>query len=215
MARDEAVAAGFAGFPPEAFEFYEDLEADCSKAFWDAHKAQYDTHVRAPMAALMGELAEEFGTAKIFRPYRDVRFSHDKSPYKTHQGAYVPTAPRAGFYAEISAPGFLTGGGFYGADAAALRRLRTRIAGPAGTRLTAIVSDLAGRGWTLAGETVKTAPRGFAADHERIDLLRHKTMSMRRGIPDDVVTSGGLSEQVRSDWRELRPLVEWLSESLR
>ena len=86
--RTEA-AVSFEGFPDEGLVFYEGLEADNSKTYWTQHKADYDAHVRAPLLALLDELAPEFGTAKVFRPYRDVRFSNDKTPYKTHQGAVV------------------------------------------------------------------------------------------------------------------------------
>ena len=83
----------FDGFPEAALDFYDDLEIDNSKVFWEAHKDTYATAVRAPMTDLMAELADEFGAAKIFRPHRDVRFSKDKTPYKTHQGAFIATAP--------------------------------------------------------------------------------------------------------------------------
>src|ERR1051325_11884594 len=73
----------FRGWPAEALEFYEGLEADNSKTYWTAHKTVYDEKVHAPMLALLAELEPEFGAGKIFRPYRDVRFSADKSPYKT------------------------------------------------------------------------------------------------------------------------------------
>ena len=77
----------FEGWPEEALEFYEGLAADNSKAYWTEHKAVYEDKVLRPMTELVEELAAEFGEAKIFRPYRDVRFSPDKSPYKTHIGA--------------------------------------------------------------------------------------------------------------------------------
>ena len=204
----------FTGFPPAAFEFYEDLEEDNSKTFWAARKEQYDRAVRAPMTALTDALREEFGPVKIFRPYRDVRFARDKTPYKTHQGAYVATAPGTGWYAEIAAPGFRTGGGFYRADAEGLKRLRGRIAGPQGERLAAIVRALDKNGWAVGGEQLKTVPRGFETDHPRIDLLRHKSLSVSRVVDEQLVLSGRLLERVRADWRELRPLVDWLTETL-
>jgi uncharacterized protein (DUF2461 family) len=74
----------FEGFPAEAFEFYERLKADNSRTFWDAHKDDYQRLVREPVIALTAELEAEFGPASVFRPYRDTRFSADKSPYKTH-----------------------------------------------------------------------------------------------------------------------------------
>ena len=73
----------FKGWPVEALEFYEGLEADNSKVYWTEHKDTYTTAVHGPMAALLSDLADEFGEGRIFRPYRDVRFSADKSPYKT------------------------------------------------------------------------------------------------------------------------------------
>ena len=88
----------FNGFPVSALDFYDDLELDNTKSFWETHKHIYQASVRAPMVALTEALADEFGTAKIFRPYRDVRFSKDKTPYKTHQGAFVVASPATGWY---------------------------------------------------------------------------------------------------------------------
>ena len=78
----------FRGWPAEALEFYEGLEADNSKAYWTSHKAVYQEQVLRPMEELLEDLVSEFGSSKIFRPYRDIRFSNDKTPYKTHIGAY-------------------------------------------------------------------------------------------------------------------------------
>lgn len=105
------VLAMFTGIPDAAFEFYERLAMDNSREFWLAHKSSYDNDVRAPIEALCAKLAPEFDEAKVFRPNRDVRFSADKSPYKTHQGAYVPAGPALGWYLEISADGFRVGAG--------------------------------------------------------------------------------------------------------
>ncbi len=79
----------FSGFADEAFTFYEGLLADNSKPYWTSHKEIYERHVRAPLTELCAELEEEFGAVKLFRPYRDVRFSKDKTPYKTHQGGHT------------------------------------------------------------------------------------------------------------------------------
>jgi uncharacterized protein (DUF2461 family) len=70
----------FHGFPEAALDFYDDLEMDNTKSFWEAHKTVWTESVKAPMAALTDALAAEFGTAKVFRPYRDVRFAKEKSP---------------------------------------------------------------------------------------------------------------------------------------
>lgn len=201
----------FSGIPHDATDFYAELEADNSTGFWQANKERYEANVRAPMTALLAALEEEFGPGKIFRPNRDVRFSHDKSPYKTHQGAYVAAGTRSGWYAEVSADGFRLGGGCYAMDSAVLAAYRKDVDGPRGARLERIVADLGGAGWEIAGERVKTAPRGWPKDHERIELLRHKTLSAMRWIEDgDIVTAAALVDQVRADWRAVRPLVEWL-----
>jgi len=203
----------FTGFPVAALDFYDDLEVDNTKSFWEAHKGVYAEAVKAPMEALAGALADEFGTAKIFRPYRDVRFAKDKTPYKTHQGAYVAAAPATGWYVEISARGVRTGAGFYDATSHALARLRSSIADDrTGPQLKRLVSEAMSAGYTIGGETLKTTPRGFPADHPRIDLLRHKSLSLGRVIGfEPVVHTPDLLDLVRDDWRRLRPFVEWVA----
>jgi uncharacterized protein (TIGR02453 family) len=203
----------FAGFPVAALDFYEDLEVDNSKTFWTAHKDTYDTCVKTPMDALCAELAEEFGAAKMFRPYRDVRFSKDKTPYKTHQGAYIPTGAATGWYVQLSARGVMTGGGFYDADSARLGRVRDAIdADASGAALARIVATLTDAGWELGGDTLKTAPRGFDTDHPRIGLLRHKSVIFTRqhGF-EPVIHTPDLVGVVRADWSELRPFIEWVA----
>jgi uncharacterized protein (TIGR02453 family) len=202
----------FAGFPVAALDFYDDLELDNTRSFWTAHKHVYDEAVRAPMVALTEALAEEFGPAKVFRPYRDVRFSKDKTPYKDHQGAFVAAAPATGWYVEVGAPGVRVGAGFYHAAPERLAAFRAAIAHDrTGPELERILRGLERRGWTRSGDCVKTAPRGWPADHPRIDLLRHKSLAMSRSYGfDDLVHRPELLDEVRRDWRAARPLVEWV-----
>src|SRR5699024_6430568 len=151
----------FTGFPEAALDFYDDLEMDNSRTFFQAHRHIYDTAVLAPMRALTDLLADEFGPAKIYRPHRDLRFSKDKSPYKTHQGAVVPTAPSAGYYVEVSAAGVRVAGGFYHAEPDRLAALRTAIDHELyGPELERIVAALTADGFVLGGDRLKTAPRG-------------------------------------------------------
>lgn len=202
----------FTGIPAAAFDFYDDLEADNSKTFWEAHKQIYQDAVRTPMTELLAELSGEFGEAKLFRPYRDVRFSRDKTPYKTHQGAYIPVASATGWYLQLGASGFLVGAGFYDAPPARLAAIRQAIAGPDGASLQRIVTGLVDSGWTLGGDTVKTTPRGYDAAHERIELLRHKTISLSKNYGfDQVIAQPALPKEVAADWRRARPLLDWLS----
>jgi uncharacterized protein (TIGR02453 family) len=205
--------AEFEGFPEAALDFYDDLELDNSKAYWDAHKKVYVEAVQQPLKALMADLADEFGTAKIFRPNRDVRFAKDKSPYKTHQGAYVPTGPATGWYFQIAAPGAMVGAGFYEASGARLAALREAIDDKRlGARLEKVIADLEALGWVIGGETLKTAPRGYDVEHPRIALLRHKTLTITKTYGfEKIIHSPKLVDRVRSDWREARPLLDWLA----
>lgn len=205
----------FQGFPAAALDFYDDLENDNSKAFWEAHRSIYDGAVKAPMLELAEALEEEFGPAKIFRPNRDVRFSKDKSPYKTHQGMYVPVAEATGWYFQLSAAGVMVGVGFYDASPARLTLLRKVIDGADGATLARLVEKMTADGWALGGETVKTAPRGYSVDHPRIELLRHKSMTLSKSYGfAPVVHSAKLLDRVRDDWNAGRPFVEWLSAHL-
>lgn len=85
----------FKGIPADAFDFFEELAADNNKAWWTENKARYESNVRGPVEALLTDVEKEFGPAKIFRPYRDTRFSKDKTPYKTN---LVLRAPAASLY---------------------------------------------------------------------------------------------------------------------
>jgi uncharacterized protein (TIGR02453 family) len=204
---------GFTGFPVAALDFYDDLEMDNTKSFWAEHKGVYESNVRAPMTALVAELEAEFGAAKVFRPYRDVRFAKDKTPYKTHQGAFVAVAPRTGWYVQVSAGGVRTSAGFYDADGPQLAAYRTAVDEVRrGTELEGILADLAAAGYAISGEQLKTAPRGYDREHPRIGLLRHKQLFAGREIGfEPVVHTPELLDLVRDDWRATRPLVEWLA----
>lgn len=204
----------FTGFPEAALDFYDDLEIDNSKVFWETNKEVYRDSVAAPMTALMADLADEFGTAKIFRPYRDVRFSKDKTPYKTHQGAFVGVGPATGYYVQIGAPGVRVGSGFYEADAERLARFRRAIDDDLhGAELERIIATLQRKGWEIGGDRLKTAPRGWAKDHPRIELLRHRSLTVGRDYGfDEVIHSAELVERVRRDWRETRQLLNWLTQ---
>ena len=206
----------FTGFPVAALDFYDDLEMDNTKSFWAAHKATYDSAVKAPMTALVTALEAEFGPAKIFRPYRDVRFAKDKTPYKTHQGAYVAVGPATGWYVQVGAPGVRVGAGFYDADSARLAAFRSSVADDrTGPELEKLLRTLTKGGWTVGGEQLKTSPRGYTADHPRIELLRHKSLSVGRDYGfEPVIHTPELLDKVRADWRAARPFVEWVTARL-
>jgi len=111
----------FHGIPVAALDFYEDLEADNTKSFWNSHKQVYDQSVRAPIEELAAALAPAFGPGKLFRPYRDVRFAKDKTPYKTHQGVWFGESAR---YLHVSAAGlFVAGWRFLRGNAALMQNM--------------------------------------------------------------------------------------------
>jgi uncharacterized protein (TIGR02453 family) len=208
----------FEGFPDEGLVFYEGLEADNSKTYWTRHKADYEAHVRGPLLALLEELAPEFGTAKVFRPYRDVRFSNDKTPYKTHQGAVVsPEGQGAGgWYLQISAEGLSVSGGAWRLESDQVDRLRRAVADDVqGPRLQAEVDRLTKAGFGINGERLTRVPAGYPADSPRAELLRHKSVhATRRWDPADWLHERRALDEVKNAWREMQPLNVWLADNV-
>ena len=203
-----------AGIPADAVAFYAELEADNTKNWWTANKERYDRSVREPVEALTEALAEEFGEARIFRPYRDVRFSVDKTPYKTEQGAIASAPGGAGYYLRIGSDGLVTGGGYMHGMPDQVTRYRAALdADTSGEDLVDIVDTLRRKGFQIGGEILATRPKGVAADHPRLELLRHKSLIAwrDRGTPAWLST-GSVVRYVRDDWRAIRPVVEWIGE---
>ena len=208
----------FTGFPDEGLVFYEGLEADNTKTFWTAHRSEYESFVRAPMLALLEEVSGEFGTAKVFRPYRDVRFSHDKTPYKTHQGAVVtPEGRGAGsWYVQISADGLMVAGGSWRLESDQVARYRRAVADPVqGVRLEGEVERLRAAGWDIDGDRLVRVPAGYSADDDRIELLKHKALhASRRWTPEDWLQTPEVLDRVRTSWRDLATLNAWLADNV-
>ncbi len=198
----------FTGFSDDAFEFYEGLRADNSKTYWTAHKHIYEAEVRAPMQALLDTLAPRFGaTTKLFRPYRDVRFSADKSPYKTGQGGVLTVASGIGYWLQINADGVYIGGGFFARDRDQTNRFRTSVDDDTlGRQLESVLAKLTKAGYEIGGAQVKSRPRGVAADHPRLELMRREHVTVSRSVEAaDALTV----ETVASHWKRVTPLVEW------
>ena len=147
----------FSGFDRDVLAFYAELRADNTKDWWTANKARYERHVHEPMLRLAADLEDEFGEMKIFRPYRDVRFSADKSPYKLHIG--MVTAARPAHYLHLSEEGLLTGGGVYEVPPAALARFRERVDDEASARVPRVrLAALDAREFELIDATALCAP---------------------------------------------------------
>lgn len=206
----------FQGFPAEAFAFYQRLEADNSRSFWDANKSGYQEYVREPVLALVDELEVEFGPATVFRPQRDIRFSSDKSPYKNYQGAFVERFPGTGWYVQVSADGLTASGGFHNHAPDQVERYRRAVdSGHSGNKLAAIVAGLRDNGLSIGGDRVKTRPRGVPADHPRIELLRHRSLTAGRHWPaGPLLQDEGALSLVQQTWQQLIPLCDWLDEHI-
>ena len=129
---------------------------------------------KAPLDALLAELAPEFGAAKVFRPYRDVRFSKDKTPYKTHAAAVVEED--GSLYVQLGADGLFVGGGYWHTQSDQVQRLRAAVDDDlSGRQLQAVLDGLAG--WEVMGERLKRIPKPYSPDHPRADLLLHKSLA--------------------------------------
>ena len=212
-ARSDTVSAAFSGIPAEAFDFYAELAANNTRAWWLEHKADYERYVRGPLTALLAGLADEFGAAHLFRPYRDTRFSKDQPPLKEHQGGFVGAEDAIGYYVEISAAGVLVAGGWYAAQGQQTARYRAAVAEGNAAHLRGLIAALRAQDWAVDGKPLKTRPRGIAADHPDLDLLRFRVLTSARKY--DVQPWMGTAEaagRVRADWRQLRPLVDWLAD---
>jgi len=199
----------FSGFGDGAVEFYDGLLADNSKAYWTDQREVYEEHVKAPMVALLTDLEPEFGAGKVFRPYRDVRFSKDKTPYKTACGGFAPP-----FYVQVGPEGLLAAVGYYGMASDQLARFRTAVdEDRRGGELEKILAAAEEAGLSVGGEQLKTRPKGTDPEHPRLDLLRRKgLMVARRWPPDDALHERTCLTRVQKVWRAGRPLAEWLAD---
>ncbi len=204
----------FTGFPDEAFTFFERLAADNSRTFWQANKATYEQAIRVPMLALLNELAE-FGPFNVFRPYRDVRFAKDKTPYKENIGAYGESDGGAGYYVHLSSSEMLAGSGYYDMAADQLERFRRAVDNNAGgEKLASLCVEAEKRGLTLgAMSELKTAPRGYAKDHPRIAILRRKGLIASKSWPlAKWMHTKEVVSRVRDAWLAGAEVNQWLNQ---
>jgi len=200
----------FSGWSEEALDFYDGLAADNSKSYWTEHKATYDQKILRPMTELTEELAPEFGEPKIFRPYRDVRFSADKSPYKNHIGAVIGGTG----YVQLSAEGLGAGAGMWQMESDHLERYRQAVAsGGPGAELEQIIARIEKADIAVHGHSVlKSAPRGYPADHPRIVLLRYKGLTAWKQWPvEPWLETAAAKGHLISFFRTVQPLCAWLT----
>ena len=204
----------FTGFPVEAFEFYDALDANNTRPWWQEHKAQYEQFVKGPLLDLMADLESEFGAPHVYRPYRDARFSKDKTPLKDHQGAVVQLEDAVAYYVQVSSSGLMVAGGWYTPLGAQVHRFREAVDSPRGAVLESLLPRLRRR-FTVEGNPLKTKPKGYDLDHPRIDLLRMRSVTVSRTYePEAWLATRKAFTAVRDDWRAMRPMIEWLADNV-
>lgn len=228
----------FSGFPPDALRFLRALARHNARDWFEEHRGRYDTAVLAPMRALVEEMdarlagfaPEITGSPKrsIFRIHRDIRFSNDKTPYKTHAaalfyhrdvggaGAAGRTMQAAGFYFQIQPGNSFIGGGIWMPPTPTLKALRAAIVDDPDA-LRAVLGGAPFRRefgeLDREGMLVRT-PRGVAADAPGAELLRFRSFTAWQPIDDGALASAALPDQVERAMRALLPLIRWANGAL-
>jgi uncharacterized protein (TIGR02453 family) len=203
------VAGKFSGWKGDFKGYFLGLRANNNKAWFVAHRKQYDEDVKAPLVALLADLEPEFGPARrIARPNRDIRFSADKSPYKLNIYADV----ERGGYVALDAEGLVAAGGRYMVDDSQLKRMRDAIAAErSGKELATIVAALRKKGYEVEGQELKRVPPPYPQDHSRGDLLRHKRLFYwKRWPPEPWIATATPLERVAEVWRDGAQLDAWM-----
>jgi uncharacterized protein (TIGR02453 family) len=213
-----AVSKQVGAFTAKATMFFEGLERDNSKSYWTANKAVFENEIKEPMAALVESLPERFQPFKVFRMNRDIRFSPDKSPYKTQHGAAHETDGTV-YYLHLDARGLMAACGAYMMTPDQLQRYRDAVVADAtGRELDAILRDLAKRGMEVGhgmGEPLKTAPRGYPKDHPRVELLRQKAVSAHSRLSGAQLRDGDAVRQFVVDtFDACGPMNNWITTNI-
>jgi uncharacterized protein (TIGR02453 family) len=201
----------FRGWPEDFQRFFIGLELDNSKRYFEANRRTYDESVRAPMVALMESLEDEYGPAKVFRANRDIRFSKDKSPYKTNIAAHNGK-DGVGGYLSLDKKGLTVAVGCYELTPEQLAKYRKRVAAEAsGAPLASIVAKLEKAGYKMGGEQLKRVPAGWPQDHPRARLLRHKLIYVYRDFGlQPWLGSAAARTRVVKVFAGAEPLGAWL-----
>jgi len=221
----------FNGFPNEAILFFVELSANNNKTWFAEHKPEFEKFVMTPardFVVAMGERLQELSPGitadprvnkSIFRIYRDIRFSKDKTPYKTNLGLWFWVGGGAkvenpGYYFHLDAENLMVGVGSHSFSKPQLKAYRDAVVDPElGPALTKVVSDLVGKGYGIGQKTYKRAPRGYDPDHQYADLLLYSglTSGIDLGIPSEL-HSPALLELCFQRYRDMAPMVYWLQE---
>ncbi len=208
------MTAKFHGWPTAAFDFFARLELDNTRSFWQANRSIYDDAIRAPFESLSDVIEADYGRLRVFRPYRDVRFAKDKTPYKIAAGAVTEGADGSISYLQVSAEGLFVGTGYYHMASDQLERWRQAVDDERrGATVAKVVRDLRAARLEIGSmDALKTAPRGYPRDHPRIELLRMKGLTAGRSFPvARWMHTTGAAARIVGVWEECAPMNRWLA----
>ena len=206
--------------PSDIFSFFKKLEKNNNREWFQQHKPEFkalETTVKQFGEALKDQLNQHdsIDRFKLFRVYRDVRFSKDKTPYKTHFGlTWHRTKPeyRGGYYLHLKPNDIFLACGFWDPNPADLKRIRQEIDMDADEYRDIINEPNFKRIWgDLQGDAVKTAPKGYAKDHPNIDLLRHKQHIFMVRYTEEDVAAADFLDRLDTALQAVRPFVDYMS----
>jgi uncharacterized protein (TIGR02453 family) len=220
----------FLGFADANAKFFQQLEKHQDRAWFQAHKAEFEAGWQAPMKELLAEVRAGIERAyrhcdldppKLFRIFRDVRFSKDKSPYKTHVGGLIPITRRGkvtevpmALYVHVGQPNSFAAAGQYMMDPRSLERYRAAVADEQrGKELTKLLTALTKKGFLVRShDSYKRMPKGYEVDHPRAEHLLRKGLTVGfPGLPKGILASPKFSPWLVSQAKLAAPLVEWLT----
>ena len=234
-----AVAAPtFTGFRPDAIQFLVDLSENNDRSWFQPRKGEYERLLKEPLEALISTLAERFAARGIplradpskspFRIYRDVRFSKDKSPYKTNLGASFPWVSEApgdggtrshttnvhssGGYFHLSPGEIYVGGGIWHPEKPWLEAFRRRVVDEPG-RVRKLVDEPEFKATfgSLGGDSLVRVPTGFPPDHPDVELLKLKDVTFGRRLSDAEAMSPGLPDVIADTFQTALPVMRYLA----
>jgi uncharacterized protein (TIGR02453 family) len=221
----------FEGFADDSAKFFKALEKKNDRHWFLAHKAEFEAGWNAPMKLLLAEVREaidgayphcDLGEPKVFRIFRDVRFSKDKSPYKTHIGGFIPlerhgkktTDRTMALYFHVGADERFGAAGHYMMEPESLERFRAAVADETrGQELERILRSLSKKGFPAnSHDSLKRVPKGYPQDHPRGEMLRRKGLVVTfPKVPAGLLATAKLPKWLANTCKTASPLVEWLA----
>ncbi|MBT6161867.1 DUF2461 domain-containing protein [Flavobacteriaceae bacterium] len=208
---------------PDIFNFFSSLKTNNNREWFDAQKPRFkalEKEFKEIGVALQSKLNEtdSIDQLKLFRIYRDVRFSNDKTPFKTHFGmsfSRQKPALRGGYYIHIQPGGSFIATGFWDPSKEDLLRIRKELETDADELRTLMATENFKKAWgNLEGEEVKTAPKGFSKEGANIDLVRKKQYLFIQNFTDEEVLAPDFMTQVLDRFVKIRPFFDYMSSVL-